>query len=107
MTEPIMGGLLAILVDIEASQEQTIAKMVAHSERMETNMNAWRNKMKARQKTAEAYTERTETRIETDQERMEAEIKTCLVEVEATDLDANPEEKGAVDEQQEVPRRLQ
>jgi hypothetical protein len=28
-------------------------------------------------------------------------------EVEATNLEANPEEKGALDEQQEVPLRLQ
>jgi hypothetical protein len=33
-----------------------------------------------------------------------AEIKTCLVEVEAMDLEAQPEEKETVAEQQEVPK---
>jgi hypothetical protein len=32
------------------------------------------------------------------------EPKTCLVQVEATDLEANPEEKETVAEQQEVPK---
>jgi hypothetical protein len=58
--------------------------------------------MKARQGATESYAKRTEARIETDHERMEAEIETCIVRVEATDLEANPEEKGAVAEQQEA-----
>jgi hypothetical protein len=40
--------------------------------------------------------ERTKARIETFQEPTEAEIKTGLVEVEATDLEANPEEMKSV-----------
>jgi hypothetical protein len=40
-----------------------------------------------------------EARIETDQQPMEAEIKNDLVEVEAADLEANPEEKEALAEQ--------
>jgi hypothetical protein len=51
----------------------------------------------------EAYPEGTEARIETNQEPMEAETKTGLVEMEATDLEANPEEKEAMVEQQKVP----
>jgi hypothetical protein len=100
MTGPMMERLLAIIADTEASQERTIAKMDAHQKRMEASMNAWRNNMKTRQETTEAG-------LETDQERVEAEIKTCLVEVEATELEANPKEKWGVDEQQEVPLWLQ
>jgi hypothetical protein len=40
--------------------------------------------------------QRREARIETDQEQIEAEIKTGLVEVEATDLEANPKEIKSV-----------
>jgi hypothetical protein len=43
-----------------------------------------------------------ESRIEAGQEPGEAEIKTCLVEVEATDLEANSEDKQTIAEQQEV-----
>jgi hypothetical protein len=73
--------------------------MDAHHERIEGNMNAWRNKMKVLWEATEACPERTEVRIETDQEPMKAEIKNCLVEVEAADLEANPWAKEAVAEQ--------
>jgi hypothetical protein len=46
MTEPMMERLLASLADTKASQERAKVKMDAHHERIEGNMNAWRNKMK-------------------------------------------------------------
>jgi hypothetical protein len=81
----------------EAIQEEIIAKMETYQGRMEANINAWQNKMKA-------CPERTESSTETGQEPVEDEIKTCLVEVEATDLRANPKEKETVAEEQEVPK---
>jgi transcription elongation factor Elf1 len=95
MTELMMEHLLAIMADIKASQEQMTAKMDAHHERAETNMNAWQNKMKAYPEAMDAYPERMEARTETDQEPMEAKIKTGLVEVDAMDLEDNPEEKSS------------
>jgi hypothetical protein len=44
-------------------------------------------------KVKEVYPERSGTRLQTDQESMEAEIETGLLEVEVTDLEANPKEK--------------
>jgi hypothetical protein len=58
--------------------------------------------MKARRETSEAYPERTKSMIETAQEPVEAEIKTCLVDMKTTDLEANPEERKTVVEQQEA-----
>jgi hypothetical protein len=49
-----------------------------------------------------ANREKTEARIETCQEQINAEIKTDLEDVEATDLEANPEETEAVVELQEI-----
>jgi hypothetical protein len=80
----------------KASQEQTTAKMDTHHERVETNMNAWQNKMKTHQETMDAYPERTEARTETDQELMEAKIKNDLIEVDAMDLENNPEEEKSL-----------
>jgi hypothetical protein len=44
-----------------------------------------------------------EARIETSQEQNNTEIETDLEEVEATDLAANPEERKALVEWQEIP----
>jgi hypothetical protein len=44
----------------------------------------------------------TEARVETEHVPVEAKIKTGLVEVEATDLEANHEGKEAVVEQQDI-----
>jgi hypothetical protein len=46
-----------------------------------------------------------EARVETDQEPVKGKIKTGLVEVEATDLGANPEGKEAIVVLQEVPSK--
>jgi hypothetical protein len=57
----------------------------------------------AHREAVEACPERTEIRTETDQEPIKAEMKIGLVEAEAADLGANPEEKEAMAKQQEVP----
>jgi hypothetical protein len=60
--------------------------------------------MKALRETTDTYPDYYGVRIETGQEPVEAEIKISLIQVEATDLEANPEEKDTVAEQQEVPK---
>jgi hypothetical protein len=52
-----------------------------------------------------AHREVMEARVETDQEPAEAKIKTGLVEVEATDLEANPDGIESIAEHQEVPSK--
>jgi hypothetical protein len=46
-----------------------------------------------------------DARIETGQKQLEAEINTGLVDVETMDLEANPEKKKAIVEQQEIPNK--
>jgi hypothetical protein len=105
--------------DIKAKQDKldtdrAKAKMKAINElmeRREAERNADHKKMMAKMKADQeerkagmiACLRKTEVRIETGQEQSNTGIQTDLEEVEATDLEANPEETEAIVERREIP----
>jgi hypothetical protein len=94
----------------KAIQEEIIAKMDAHQERMEASMNAWKKETMACQEAMEACLEKAKAKPEkmkAGMGEMEAAVvvfKERLGRMDATDLEASQEKSDALAEYQDVPK---